>query len=106
MWPDDAIRPRRLALELAVRTFSRTTADLVVVALPTRFPTWIVFERDDLSAEVGGTLSNQLVADPGFVDAALRAVVDRLTRARTVVPIEIVPVLPAASGHGRRLLWP
>ena len=93
-WPAAAFRPRRQALELAVRVFSRTTADLVVVALPTRSPTWIVFERADLSAEVGAPLLDQLAADPGFADAGLRAIVDRLTRRRTFVPLELLPLGP------------
>ena len=106
VWPDDAFRPRRLALELAVRTFSRTTADLVVVALPTRSPTWIVFERDDLSAEVGrrcASSSLQIRATP----RGLRAVVDRLTWTRTVVPIEIVPGAPGRYAvTAVAVLWP
>jgi hypothetical protein len=95
-WPVAAFRPRQQALELAVRAFLRTTAALVVVALPTRSPTWIVFERDDLAAEVGAPLRSQLTADPGWVDPGLRAVVDRLTRPRTFVPLELVLVAP---GH-------
>jgi hypothetical protein len=107
VWPDDAFRPRRLALELAVRTFSRTTADLVVVALPTRFPTWIVFERDDLAAELGAPLREQFTADPGYAGAEQRAVVDRLTWTRTVVPIEIVPVAPGRYAlTAVAVLWP
>ena len=93
-WPAAAFRPRRQALELAVRVFSRTTADLVVVALPTRSPTWIVFERADVFAEVGATLRDQLAGDPGFADAGLRAIVDRLTRERTFVPLEVMWVGP------------
>ncbi|HZM17969.1 MAG TPA: hypothetical protein VFB87_01010 [Gaiellaceae bacterium] len=93
-WPAAAFRPRRQALELAVRVFSRTTADLVVVALPTRSPTWIVFERADVFAEVGATLRDQLAGDPGFADAGLRAIVDRLTRERTFVPLEVMSVGP------------
>jgi hypothetical protein len=95
-WPATAFRPRRQALELAVRAFARTTADLVVVALPTWSPTWVVFERADLSAELGEPLLDQLAADPRFADAGLRAVVDELTRGRTYVPLGIVPVAP---GH-------
>ena len=68
--------------------------DLVVVALPTRSPTWIVFERADLSADVGAPLHAQLAGDPGFADAGLRAIVDRLTRERTFVPLELLPVGP------------
>jgi hypothetical protein len=93
-WPADAFRPRRQALELAVRVFSRTTANLVVVALPTRSPTWIVFERADLSDEIGAPLLDQLAGNPGFADAGLRAIVDRLTRRRTFVPLELLPVGP------------
>jgi hypothetical protein len=93
-WPAAAFRPRRQALELAVRVFSRTTADLVVVALPTRSPTWIVFERADFSAEAGAPLLDQLAADPAFADAGLRAIVDRLTQRRTFVPLELLPVGP------------
>ena len=93
-WPADAFRPRRQALELAVRVFSRTTADLVVVALPTRSPTWIVFERADLFAEVGAPLRDQLAGDPSFADAGLRAIVDRLTRRRTFLPLEVMSVGP------------
>jgi hypothetical protein len=93
-WPAAAFRPRRQALELAVRVFSRTTADLVVVALPTGSPTWIVFERADLSAEIGAPFLDQLAGNPGFADADFRAIVDRLTRRRTFVPLELLPVGP------------
>jgi hypothetical protein len=93
-WPADAFRPGRLALELAVRTFSRTTATLVVVALPTTSPTWIVFERDDFLAEVGVPLRNQLTADPGYAQAGLQGAVDRIARGRTFVPLQLVEVAP------------
>jgi hypothetical protein len=44
--------PRRLALELALRTFLETSADLVAVSLPTsRFMAFIV-ERQELAREV------------------------------------------------------
>lgn len=93
-WPAAAFRPRRQALELAVRAFSQTTVDLVVVALPTWSPTWVVFERDDLSPEIGAPLRDQLTGDPRFADAGLRAVVERLTRPRTFVPLGIEEVAP------------
>jgi hypothetical protein len=93
-WPAGAFRPRRLGLELAVRVFSRTTVNLVVVALPTRSPTWIVFERADLSAEVEAPSLDQLAGNPGLADAGLRASVDRLTRRRTFVPLEILRLGP------------
>ena len=106
-WPATAFRPRRQALELAVRAFTQTAASLVVVALPTWSPTWVVFERDDVSAEIGAPLRAQLVADPRFADAGLRAAVDELTLGRTFVPLGIEPVAPgqetllALSFYGR-----
>src|SRR5262245_13524069 len=95
-WPATAFRPRRQAVELAVRAFEQTAVSLVVVALPTWSPTWVVFERDDLSKEIGAPLRAQLAADPRFADAGLRAAVDGLTLARTFVPLGIEEVAP---GH-------
>jgi hypothetical protein len=91
-WPAIAFRPRCLAVELAVRTFLGTSADLVVVALPTRSPVWVVFERHDLFAEVGAPLLDQLTADPALADAGLRAEVDRLTRYRLFAPLVLNPI--------------
>ena len=93
-WPAAAFRPRRQALELAVRAFAQTAASLVVVALPTWSPTWVVFERDDLSREIGAPLREQLAADPRYADAGLHAAVDELTLGRTFVPLGIEPVAP------------
>jgi hypothetical protein len=95
-WSATAFRPRRQALELAVQAFAQTAASLVVVALPTWSPTWVVFEREDLSKEIGATLRAQLAADPRFADAGLRAAVDELTLWRTFVPLGIEEVAP---GH-------
>jgi hypothetical protein len=92
-WPAAAFLPRRQALELAVRTFRETSAALVVVALPTAQPVWVVFERDDLLAEVDARAAlDQLAADATVVDIPLRGIVDRLTRPRLFVPLAIVPV--------------
>jgi hypothetical protein len=93
-WPATAFRPRRQALELAVWAFAQTAASLVVVALPTWSPTWVVFERDDLSSEIGAPLREQLAADPRYADAGLHAAVDELTVGRTFVPLGIEPVAP------------
>jgi hypothetical protein len=95
-WPAAAFRPRRQALELAVRAFEQTAATVVVVALPTWSPTWLVFERTELLEQVGAPLRNQLSADPRFADAGLRGVVERLTRERTFLPLGIEEVAP---GH-------
>lgn len=94
-WPAIAFLPRRQALELAVRTFLETSASLVVLALPTAKPIWLVFERDDLLAEVDApALYGQLAAHLALVDASLPQVVDLLTRPRLFVPLALVPVAP------------
>ena len=93
-WPADGsgLGARRSSSQS--ECFREQPRDLVVVALPTRSPTWIVFERADLFAEVGAPLLDQLAADPGFANAGLRTIVDRLTRGRTFVPLELLPTGP------------
>ena len=39
-------------------------------------------------------LDGHIAADPGFADAGLRAIVDRMTRGRTFVPLEVMSVGP------------
>jgi hypothetical protein len=94
-WRRSAFLPRRIALELAARAFLETTASLVVVSLPTERPSWVVFERDELSTvadmrAVLGTLS----AAPGRVDEVIRQLVDRLTQPCLYRPLPIVPPPP------------
>jgi hypothetical protein len=91
-WPASAFKPRRQALELAVRTLRETSVDLVVVALPTARPTWIVVERDDLIASVDASaLLDRLASNPAVVDPLLRQIVDRLTGTRLFLPLPILP---------------
>lgn len=94
-WPVTAFLPRRLALELAVRTFRRTTADLVVVSLPTESPAWVVFERADLLrvARVGEVL-DALSGRPETSDTHARELVERLTGPRLFEPLPILPPPP------------
>jgi hypothetical protein len=91
-WPARAALPLRQSLELAVRTFAETPATLVVVALPTAEPLWVVFERDDLlaAAAVEAPLA-RLVGDPAVADPLLRASVDRLVVPRLYRPIPLLP---------------
>jgi hypothetical protein len=75
---------RRLALELALRTFIETPADVVAVSLPTpRFVLFVV-ARDELQREADvPTLSTALTGDPSRpLAASLQRVVDRVTRSR------------------------
>jgi hypothetical protein len=86
---------RRLALELAVRTFLDTSAELVAVSLPT--PRFIAFiaERDELAHEVDlRDLANALAGDPSRgLSMSLRAIVDRVTRPRVFIWLGLEPTL-------------
>ena len=84
---------RRLALELAVRTFLETSADVVAVSLPT--PRFIVFivERDELSDEVDlEAAAKALESDPARpLSVSVQAIVDRVTRPRVFVATGLEP---------------
>jgi hypothetical protein len=91
-WPAGAFLPRRQAVELALRTFLETSATLVVVALPTTEPLWVVLERNDLISRVDASaLLDQLASDAAVSDARLRELVLRLTRPHLFVPLPILP---------------
>lgn len=100
--PAADVLPRRLALELALRTFLETPADVVGVSLPTRryFMAFVV-GREELAQEVDlGTLASALgSAQKRPLSASLRAVVERVTRPRVWV---FVGLEPTASG---RVSW-
>jgi hypothetical protein len=89
---------RRLALELALRTFLETTASVVAVSLPTpRFIAFVV-EREELAREVDvAALARALSGNPArTLSASLRAIVDRVTRGRVYV---FMGLEPAPSGR-------
>jgi hypothetical protein len=89
-WPAIALLPRRQALELALRTFLKTSVSLVVVALPTIKPVWVVFERDDLLANINApALLDQVAKQPAIAETDLG--VDQLTRPRLFLPLPILP---------------
>jgi hypothetical protein len=97
-WPVTAFLPRRQALELAVRTFVETSASLVVVALPTARPVWLVFERASFLATVDAhALRALLAADPTIADTALRVVVDQVTLGSLFAPGPIYSTSPATE---------
>lgn len=92
--PAAALAPRRVALELAVRTFLDTPADLVVVSLPTRRFILVVFERDALDAQAA---SGALAAyAPGDRSLPLSSVVDANTLPHLYAPFALAPT---ASGR-------
>ena len=79
-----ALAPRRVALDLAVHSFLETSADLVVVSLPTTAFIVLVFERTLLNApDVSEVLS---AWPPGDTSAPLRSVVDANTLPRLYLP--------------------
>jgi hypothetical protein len=82
--PATDLLPRRLALELVLRTFLETSADLVTVSLPTSRFTLLIVGRDELAREVDlPGLSSALSGDPSYaLPARLAEVVDRVTRPR------------------------
>ena len=79
--------PRRLALELAVRTFVETDASVVGVALPT--PTFVAFivTRDELAREVDIAALSRSLREGAMLarSASERHLTDELTRPRTYV---------------------
>ena len=91
--PAAELVPRRLALELALRTFLETSADVVAVSLPT--PRFILFvvEREELAREVDlSTLAKALDRDPSrALSSSLEVIVDRLTRPRVYVTLGLEP---------------
>lgn len=85
--------PRRLALELALRTFLETSVDVVAVSLPTPRSILFVVERTELAREVDlQTLAKALDGDPSrALSASLEGVVDRVTRPRLFLFLGIEP---------------
>ena len=90
-WSAAALLPRRQALELALHTFLRTSVSLVVVALPTAEPAWVVFERDVLTGIDSRTVLDRLESGPAVVGLPVHELVDRLTRPRLYRALPILP---------------
>jgi hypothetical protein len=92
--PATAFLPRRLALELALRTFLETSATVVVVSLPTPRFVLLILERDELLADVNPPgLRDALSGDPAAApEPALRRVVDQLTLQHLFLAWALAPV--------------
>jgi hypothetical protein len=87
--PITAFAPRRAALELAIRTFAETTADPVVIALPTRRWVLLVLERSEV-AGIAWAAALDAGDDPGVATTEpLRAVVDDLTLGHLYAPFAL-----------------
>jgi hypothetical protein len=87
--PITALGPRLAALELAMRSFAETTADPVVVALPTRRWVLLVLERSELAA-IAAPAELHGGADPRVLPTrAVRAAVDELTLHHLYTPFAL-----------------
>lgn len=96
--------PRRIALELAVRTFQETSANVVAVLLPTTRFVLFIIERSDLDLSL---LAGPLARNPHRpAPAALRMLIDRTTRPRVY---EVIGLEATPSGRdtlGAVPVWP
>jgi hypothetical protein len=87
------LAPRRIALELVLRTFLTTSADVVAVSFPSPTYVLLVMERQELAREVDlAGLAKALAGDPSRTLApSLAATVDSLTRARAFLCLVMEP---------------
>ena len=100
--------PRRLALELALRTFIETDAEVVAVSLPTTRLIAVVFVRAELERELdflglSRALSRAPLLDP---PASLQRATDELTRPRTFLFLGIEPGLLGGPSWAGMPRWP
>jgi len=87
--PVAAFAPRQAALELGLRSFSETTADLVVVSLPTRRWVLLVLERSELAA-IAAAASIDAHSDLRVATTrATREAVDELTLRHLYTPFAL-----------------
>lgn len=91
--PASDLVPRRLALELALRTFLETSVSVVAVSLPTARFTAFVVERSELAREVDlAALSRRLQRNSSrTLPPALGEIVNRVTRPRVFLGLGLEP---------------
>jgi hypothetical protein len=100
---------RRLALELAVRTFLETDAPVVAISLPTSRVVVVVLARDELAHAVDlDSLASRLRIQPLDIapSAGLRELVDTLTRPRTYLYLGPEPAPNGGVSWGGMPRWP
>jgi hypothetical protein len=99
---------RRLALELAVRTFLETSADVVAVSLPVRRYIALIAERGELAREVDlETMAKALESDRSRpLWPSVQAIVDRVTRPRIFVAMGLEPTPSGSDSWLGMPRWP
>jgi hypothetical protein len=117
--------PRRLALELVLRTFLETDAPVVGVSLPTPHYVALIVERDELAREVdlaalAEALREKPLLDPPIAararalskgqhpdpPASLQRTVDELTRPRTYLFLGLEPGPYGLNSWAGMPCWP
>jgi hypothetical protein len=102
-----SIIPRRIALELAVRTFLETSAELVAVSLPTAQYTSLVIERAELARAVDlSTLAKALRGRPSLLSASVAGLVDKVTRPSVFVALSLDTTPGGRSSWAGMPRWP
>ena len=101
-----AFLPRRIALELAVRTFQETSADVVAVSLPTRRFVLFVIERGELDQDDLASLGARLTRSPRLSTPVTRQLIDQATRSRVYAVIGLEPTQSGRHTLGAVPLWP
>lgn len=106
--PAADLLPRRLALELALRTFLETSVDVVAVSLPTPRFIALIVERNELAREVDlRSLAKALGGNPSrALSVSMQGVVDRLTRPRVFLALGLEPTSNGRQSWGGMPLWP
>ena len=99
--------PRRIALELAVRTFRETSADVVAVSLPTRRFVLFIIERAELGQDALSSLALVLARNPRqSASVALRDLIDRATRPRVYAVMGLEPTPGGRDSLAAVPVWP
>ena len=116
---------RRLALELALRTFLETDAPVVGVALPTPHFVAVILEREELARKVDMSALARALRQEPLLDrprvalakaldgdrptarpTALQRTVDELTRPRTYLFLDFEPGPHGPMSWGGMPCWP
>jgi hypothetical protein len=99
--------PRRIALELAVRTFQEMSADVVAISLPTRRFVLIIIERTEFAQDELSSLAKALARSRRqSASVALHRLVDRATRPRVYAVIGLESTPSGRDTLGAVPVWP
>ena len=101
-----AFLARRIALELAVRTFQETSADVVAVSLPTRRFVLFIIERREFDQEDFSSQRAILARNPRLSTPVVRRLIDQVTRPRVYAVMGLEPTSSGRDTVGAVPVWP